>query len=208
MAIVLLALIPASVYGIYHFGVNAAISEYEIMTIGCALTEGKAKAGMSLDAGSLSKEDQYIDIYYLGYDANNNKSEYEITTHQQPDKFKSAEFDILEFSDGSSATFHILAEFEYNGQNYSYEVWANAGFTSTSSGSTDVQQSAVDQYEADVAAGRCYYCHGTGVCQVCFGQRTMSYATYGQGDLGYVNCQGCQATGECSKCGGSGLYTP
>ncbi len=47
---------------------------------------------------------------------------------------------------------------------------------------------------------KCDICHGSGICQVCFGRGYFTYNTWGQGGSGKVTCEGCQGDRQCKYC--------
>ncbi len=52
--------------------------------------------------------------------------------------------------------------------------------------------------------GKCSICHGSTICQVCFGRRGIRIPLYGQEGDDWVECEGCHGTGKCEYCHGTG----
>lgn len=97
-------------------------------------------------------------------------------------------------SDYYSSSYNSSSNGSSNGSSSSYSNNSSSSYSNNSSSSSF--------YDDD--DGICSMCHGSGICQVCFGKRQWYTPSYGTDVDTTVTCQGCDGSGKCWKCNGTG----
>jgi hypothetical protein len=174
-----------------------------LLVIGGAVKSSDCRTGAYYQDTDLKSDGAFIDLLYLDIDNDGyfTGSCYEHTSMTDPDDIKNCTLDIGNYSAKSYATYYIKTDFTFQSVDYTLECFCCSNYTASGE---DAQKAQVQQYQQEQASGVCTVCHGSGTCQVCFGRGGMSYATYGQGGSGWVECEGCHGSRRCKYCGGTG----
>lgn len=185
------------------FCVTMTKDSNDMLIIGGALNSNICHAGSYFQDSGLKSERAFIDLVFLGIDNNGYYTDkcYEHTSYSNPDDLKNCTLDIGNYTAKSEATYYIKTDYTFNGVEYTLESFCRADYTASAQ---DVQQAQIQQYQQEQASGVCTVCHGSGICQVCYGRGGMSYATYGQGGSGWVDCESCKGNRVCKYCSGTG----
>ena len=190
------------------------LNMFSISTMKDTSTEGYAISAMIPDS-YLSEGTQYdksvltLDNCYGEYYVIEDGVTNIYTTKDNPDMFVSMVFTPVKLS-ATEAEFTISAAISYDKEEFTFEGRGYAidgSQTGNGNTTTPVQPSVTNPPLDDplpAISNKCTVCHGSGICQVCFGRGGMSYATYGQGGDGWVVCEGCKGNRRCKYCNGTG----
>lgn len=185
------------------YGSVVAISgliEEELGVIACVATGNDSlKSGYILDENGCSSS-TYFDIVLIeGSDAE------EYTTANNPSMFDDCEFKLISFKEKSEATFTMLIEFSYNGEDYQFEAGATASYQEAPANSNVISGGSGTSGASGSSGSRmCALCYGKGICSVCNGSGLNSYYDFFTKEK--RACDSCGGTLICKGCNGQGYY--
>ncbi len=162
-----------------------------------AIGSSSIKSGYTLDKNGCNSSTYFDLVLIEGSDAE------EYTTANNPSMFDDCEFKLVSFKEGSEATFTMLIQFSYNGEDYQLEAGGTASYQEAPANS-NIAGGGNSGSSGSSGSRMCMLCYGKGICSVCDGSGLNSYYDFFTKEK--RACDSCGGTLICKGCNGVGYY--